>query len=145
MAGKDDLDLDSTLDFANLRDLLYREFLLGGGCLDTEAGLSQMESWVLAKLSSSSSQDSTAACGPHLNLTSFRKQSLALEERLYLLECSSRKLTPISSKLARHVVQTSVSFKRGMAVGRTKQQYVYSTPFSVLLQLWDSVPVKNER
>lgn len=55
--------------------------VVGGSRLDTKAGPPSMMNWVLAELRGSSSQDSAAVCGPHLNLIIFRIQSLVLEER----------------------------------------------------------------
>lgn len=81
MEGRDDLDLHSTLGFPNLRDLPYRALLFSGSRLDTKAGPPSVMNWVLAELRGSSSQDSAAVYGPHLNLINFRIQSLALEER----------------------------------------------------------------
>lgn len=81
MEERDGLDLHSTLGFPNLRDLPHSAFLFVGSSLDTEVGPPSVMSWVLAELRGSSSQDSAAPYGPHLNVSNFRNQSLALEER----------------------------------------------------------------
>lgn len=82
--------------------------------MDAESVLSNRMNWVLAKLNTSSSQDSALAQGQHQNLLSFGNQLLALEERrgfLFLCVAPGR-LTSISSEHSPHVVEASLCFKR---------------------------------